>query len=398
MGGDIEDEYAQKAMQQKIVYDGKRMRKSIVRRAVDYSGPLLRLGLGEHRGYMQKHSLFSIYMPTIEEAENRITDSIPLHPAHTSINKVRTPINVIKYAPEGRRLISGAATGEFTLWNGFSFNFETILQAHDSAIRSMCWTSMGDYLLSGDHAGVIKYWQPSMNNLQILDAHKEAVRDISFSPRDGKFCSASDDGTLKIFDFRQAKEERTMTGHGWDVRVAQWHQRHSVIASGGKDNLIKLWDPRAGKEISTLHIHKNTILCLRWTLGGDCILSGGKDQVIKMFDLRAMKEKFSYKGHAKEVTSLCVHPHLGETFASGGGEGGVYIWQALNESPLCTIKEAHQKTIWSMDYHPVGHILCTGSIDNTVKFWIRKRPGDQEGLSTRGGADEADFSQLIPGL
>lgn len=33
-----------------------------------------------------------------------------------------------QWTPEGRRLITGASSGEFTLWNGLTFNFETILQ------------------------------------------------------------------------------------------------------------------------------------------------------------------------------------------------------------------------------------------------------------------------------
>ena len=34
----------------------------------------------------------------------------------------------IKWTPTGRRLITGSQSGEFTLWNGQSFNFEMILQ------------------------------------------------------------------------------------------------------------------------------------------------------------------------------------------------------------------------------------------------------------------------------
>ena len=34
----------------------------------------------------------------------------------------------LAWTPEGRRLITGASSGEFTLWNGLTFNFETILQ------------------------------------------------------------------------------------------------------------------------------------------------------------------------------------------------------------------------------------------------------------------------------
>ena len=38
-----------------------------------------------------------------------------------------TPL-LFQWTPEGRRLITGASSGEFTLWNGLTFNFETILQ------------------------------------------------------------------------------------------------------------------------------------------------------------------------------------------------------------------------------------------------------------------------------
>ena len=34
----------------------------------------------------------------------------------------------MQWTPEGRRLVTGASSGEFTLWNGLTFNFETILQ------------------------------------------------------------------------------------------------------------------------------------------------------------------------------------------------------------------------------------------------------------------------------
>lgn len=58
-------------------------------------------------------------------------DSIPAKLLHSSLNKVKHPINVVKWTPEGRRLLTGSSIGEFTLWNGMGFNFETISQVHD---------------------------------------------------------------------------------------------------------------------------------------------------------------------------------------------------------------------------------------------------------------------------
>ena len=55
-------------------------------------------------------------------------DTIPSRHLHSSLNKIKHPVNVVKWTPEGRRLLTGSTSGEFTLWNGTGFNFETIMQ------------------------------------------------------------------------------------------------------------------------------------------------------------------------------------------------------------------------------------------------------------------------------
>ena len=37
---------------------------------------------------------------------------------------------------------------------------------------------------------------------------------------------------------------------------------------------------------------------------------------------------------------------------------------------------AHEGIIWSLDWHPLGHILASASADGTTRFWVRQRPGD----------------------
>jgi polyadenylation factor subunit 2 len=201
---------------------------------------------------IQPESTFVInYLPPSQYLHNPIS-SVTTKFIHTSTNKVRCPINTLSWTPEGRRLITGASSGEFTLWNGMTFNFETILQAHDTAIRCMRWSHNDTWMISGEDSGIIKYWQSNMNNLKILQAHKESVRDLTFSPTDSKFASCSDDGTIKIWSFADAKEERVLTGHGWDVKCLAWHPTQGLLASGSKDNLAKLWDPKTGKALATL--------------------------------------------------------------------------------------------------------------------------------------------------
>ena len=159
-----------------------------------------------------------------------------------------------QWTPEARRVLTGSTTGEFTLWNGLTFNFESILQAHDSAIRTLQFTHSGAFIASADQSGVIKYFQPNMNNLTAWNGHREAVRDLSFSPDDRRFATASDDATVRIWNFEQSKEERVLSGHGWDVRCVEWHATKGLLVSGSKDNLIKFWDPRTATCLSTLYV------------------------------------------------------------------------------------------------------------------------------------------------
>ncbi|XP_078436035.1 transducin/WD40 repeat-like superfamily protein [Wolffia australiana] len=365
-------------------YAAKRMRKLVQRRAVDYTSTVVRYlqvrmwqNGAKDRTVIQPTPAASLDMlPSCAYADNPST-SFATKFVHASTNKNRCTINRVLWTPTGRRLITGSQSGEFTLWNGQSFNFEMILQAHDQAIRSMVWSYNENWMVSGDDGGSIKYWQSNMNNVKAnKSAHKESVRDLSFCRTDLKFCSCSDDTTVKVWDFARCQEERSLTGHGWDVKSVNWHPTKSLLVSGGKDNLVKLWDAKTGKELHSFHGHKNTVLCVRWNQNGNWVLTAGKDQIIKLYDIRAMKELQSFRGHRKDVTALAWHPFHEDYFVSGSFDGSIFHWIVGHEIPQVESPNAHEASVWDLAWHPIGYLLCSGSHDQTTKFWCRNRPGD----------------------
>lgn len=158
----------------------------------------------------------------------------------------------MQWTPDGRRLVTGANSGEFTLWGGTAFNFVTILQAHDQAVRCLTWSNDDDWLVSADQIGKIGYWKSTMANFKMFTAHDHPVRCLSFAPTDLKFASGADDSLLKIWDFATQRMERELKGHNWDVRACDWHPTKALLASGGKDAVVKLWDPRDAACVFTM--------------------------------------------------------------------------------------------------------------------------------------------------
>lgn len=41
----------------------------------------------------------------------------------------------------------------------------------------------------------------------------------------------------------------SVSGHGFDVKCAQWHPEKSLLASGSKDSTVKLWDPKSPRYV-----------------------------------------------------------------------------------------------------------------------------------------------------
>lgn len=308
------------------------------------------------------------------------------------------------------------------MWNGQTYNFETILQAHSFPIKSMKWSHNKQLLITADANGIVKYWNSAMNNLYEIPIHSSPIKDLSFCYNDSKFTTASDDATIKIVDVFRSETERTLTGHNWDVRRAQFHPQKALIASGGKDNLIKLWDPRENSALTTFHYHKNTILGLCW-FQDNYLLSGGKDQVIKMLDIRTMKEIFTYKDPKEneyvsvksppvantntrqsfnpinplntDITALTTHNNL---IISGSGSGDINYWEPFNDKPIATTDRKHDNTVWTLDMHPSGHCLASGAADYQVRFWVRERYDSTDEKKEEENNVENNTAGTIPGL
>ncbi|KAL4399183.1 pre-mRNA cleavage and polyadenylation factor (CPF) complex subunit [Malassezia pachydermatis] len=370
-----------------VGYEGRRARRYVHRRTIDYWGsiPLYAykracLATGGRRDWYLRPSPHQVVDLLPAHAYPESATSVASVLVHTSTNKVRCPVNIVRWLPEGRRLLTGSTSGEFTLWNGFTFNFETILQAHDSAVRAMEWSHSGSWLISADQNGQIKYFQSNMNNVQAYTGHRDAIRGMSFAPDDQRFVTASDDSTLKIWGFDEAQEESTLKGHGWEVKCVEWHPTQALLVSGSKDNLVKFWDPRSGGELGTFHGHKNTVQAVRWNPNGYLVATASRDQSIKIYDTRAMKDVYTLRGHAKEVCSLEWHPIHHDLLVSGGSEGSMLFWSLRSstpETPIHVMEAAHESNVWSVQWHPFGHLLASGSNDHTTRFWSRSRPGEQ---------------------
>ena len=333
-------------------------------------------------------------------------ESVPVRHLHTALGKSKKPVTIVRWMPEGRRLLAGVHNGEFMLWNGMSFNFETVTAMGSSSLRAAEWSNKKDWLVAANDEGTIFYLQPTLNNPHQFKAHESPIRGLAFAPSDTKFVSASDDSSVKLWDFVSSTNESTYKDHSYDVKCVDWHPTKGLVVSGSRDHTVKLWDPRTTRTLTTLHGHTNSLTATKFSRVRDQLLAtAGRDAKSRIFDLRMMRDVCQLRGFEtlnKGISSLAWHP-IHPSLISAGGEDGAIHSYLLNEpntppgisSPLISpyysadpssappqaiypahrISHAHESAIWSMDWHPLGHILASGSNDHFTRFWSRSLPG-----------------------
>ena len=196
-----------------------------------------------------------------------------------------------------------------------------------------------------------------------------------------QFASSSHDRTLKVWDFESCRTDLVIN-HIDKIKSCGWHPTKGLIAAGTNDRAIKFWDPREPSCLLTLNdYHKHYTSSVEWSPNGNWLLSASGDTTCKILDIRTMTEVQTFKGinlpeGMNEVNVAHWHPFHESLFASATQNGSICYYDTSKDTPVNSIAKAHDAAIFSLAWHPNGHMIITGGNDKCIKYWIRNKPGD----------------------
>ncbi|KAI4105989.1 MAG: hypothetical protein L6R37_002450 [Teloschistes peruensis] len=154
----------------------------------------------------------------------------------------------------------------------------------------------------------------------------------------------------------------------------------STVATAAANGQIVIYDlNRPGVELARLHEHTRQVHRIAFNpFQGALLLSGSQDATIRLWDLRALRREESvvtcrsthkYPGNNEGIRDLRWSPTEGVEFAAGTDNGVVQRWDFQKpNAPLLKIN-AHEKTCFSIDWHPDGKHLASGGADKNLKVW-----------------------------
>lgn len=309
-------------------------------------------------------------------------------------------ITNVVFSPGGQYLASSSYDQTIKLWDINTGICLQTLQGHTSCVWSICFTADGQFVVSGSEDQTLKIWDihtalapTSLHNqtnvCRTITAHQRWIKSVAVSSQDPSqgtlIATAGFDQTIKLWDFETGTYLKTLQGHIAPVVAVVISPDGQTIASASYDQTVKIWDAGTGNCLKTLEKHTNRVWTLDYHPNGNLLASGGDDNRLILWDVATGNTIKTRQGHSNSIYGIALSLDQSQV-ATAHEDETVKVWnldQFIHTNsdlinPACTsltvekpahTLRGHTGRVMSVDFHPQGKILASGSTDRTIRLW-----------------------------
>lgn len=225
----------------------------------------------------------------------------------------------------------------------------------------------------------LKCGQEIVKSFELTDVPVRAGR---FIARKNWIVCGSDDFQIRTYNYNTSQKVTSFEAHPDYIRAIVVHPTQPFILSASDDMTIKLWDwERGWKCMKTYEGHSHYVMGLAInpkdtnTFASACL-----DRTVKIWSIDSERPNYTIEAHStKGVNYVDYYPHADNPYLlTTSDDQTVKIWDYTQRTVVNVLggdpgenrrKDGHTSNVSFACYHPVLPLIISGSEDGTIMLW-----------------------------
>ena len=295
-------------------------------------------------------------------------------------------VRYLSFSQDGTRLACNGFDSTLKIWDLAS---RRVVRSIDTSAEhsAMCVSPDWRWLATGNRKGrLIVYDLPTGRPKQEVDAHKDRVAAIAFSPDGQRLATAgrTKDRTVKVWGApalepicKMDVAGRRIGDHEIPVvagRISFSPDGHFIAGVTG--NSITIWGVPSGRVVRTIQLHDQTTGTCTYSIAfsqdgrrvATAMGSYGRGmQGAKVWDVFTGQNTATFTGHGYIVSCVVFNPD-GNLLATGSWDDTVKLWDMDAKREVRTLR-GHTSNVGVVAFSPDGRVVASGGSDGTVRLW-----------------------------
>ena len=160
-------------------------------------------------------------------------------------------IRALEVFPEEGEFVAGLSDNTLKFFNLKGYGIKQVVEAHKNSVFTLTYSPDFKYLLSGSRDAHLHIWRNTgdgggYQKENSIVAHMYTINHLVYSPDGRHFASCSMDKSIKLWDaqdFHLLKviDRARHAGHGTSVNRLLWMDNHTLI-SASDDRTVSVWE------------------------------------------------------------------------------------------------------------------------------------------------------------